>query len=75
MPDTREAREGRGDRRGGAAAQAREVVRTVIVETWGGWPWIGRCDDCSVQSPGQRTRHEARLWVESHLHVCHEIQT
>jgi hypothetical protein len=74
MPDAREPREGNGDRRGGASAPGRAVaVRTVVVETWGGWPWIGRCDDCLVQSPGQRTSQEATTWVESHLHVCHEI--
>jgi len=68
MPDTREPREGHG-----AATTVRALVRTVVVETWGSWPWVGRCDDCAVQSPNQRTSQEASLWVESHLHVCHEI--
>lgn len=72
MPDTRDPREGRGDRRVGTPGPV-AAVRTAVVQTWGSWPWIGRCDDCSVQSPGQRTSQEAGLWLESHLHVCHEI--
>jgi hypothetical protein len=63
MPDTRKPREGRSTR----------TVQTVIIETWGGWPWIGRCDDCRVQSPGQRTRDEAQEWVASHLHTQHDL--
>lgn len=70
MPDARGTREGRGDRQGAGASA---VVRTVVEQTWGSWPWIGRCDDCSVQSPSQRTQQEASTWVESHLHICHEI--
>ncbi|NUP53152.1 MAG: hypothetical protein HOW97_38400 [Catenulispora sp.] len=53
--------------------QDNERVPATIVRTWGGWPWRAECQLCTTNSPGQRTREEAREWADSHYHAFHEI--
>jgi hypothetical protein len=55
------------------ARERQDNEPAIIHCTWGGWPWRAECRFCTMSSPGQRTREEAREWAESHHHAFHEI--